>query len=76
MNEAVLQNIEEHALTPEAIEQVVLLSEREDAADQRTPRGLTSCLRVSSSAHRTVPRSSMTPTSPAREESGQTMNAC
>jgi hypothetical protein len=36
MNEAVLQNIEEHALTPEAIEQVVLLSEREDAADQRT----------------------------------------
>ena len=35
MNEAVLQAIEEHALTPEAIEQVVLLSEREDAADQR-----------------------------------------
>jgi hypothetical protein len=31
MNEAVLQAIEEHALTPEAIEQVVLLSEREDA---------------------------------------------
>jgi recombinase-like zinc beta ribbon protein len=36
MNEAVLQAIEEHALTPEAIEQVVLLSESEDAADQRT----------------------------------------
>ena len=36
MNEAVLQNIEEHALTPEAIEQVVLLSERSEAADLRT----------------------------------------
>jgi hypothetical protein len=36
MNEAVLQAIEEHALTPEAIEQVVLLSERTEALDQRT----------------------------------------
>jgi site-specific DNA recombinase len=34
MNEAVLQTIEAHALTPEAIEQVVLLSERDDAREQ------------------------------------------
>jgi hypothetical protein len=34
MNEAVLQAIEEHALTPEAIEQVVALAERDDAREQ------------------------------------------
>jgi len=33
MNEAVLQAIEEHALTPEAIEQVIHLSERDDVTD-------------------------------------------
>ena len=33
MNEAVLQAIEEHALTPEAIEQVIQLSERDDVRD-------------------------------------------
>jgi hypothetical protein len=33
LNEAVLQAIEQHALTPEAIEQVVQLSERDDVAD-------------------------------------------
>jgi len=33
VNEAVLQAIEEHALTPEAIEHVINLSERDDAAD-------------------------------------------
>ena len=36
LNEAVLQAIEEHALTPEAVEQVIQLSEREDVADQQT----------------------------------------
>src|SRR4051812_32771847 len=36
MNEAVLHYIEEHALTPDAIEQVIQLSERDDIADQRT----------------------------------------
>ena len=35
MNEAVLQAIEEHVLTPEAVEQVVALSEREDHAEQQ-----------------------------------------
>jgi hypothetical protein len=35
MNDAVLQAIEEHALTPEAVEQVVLLTERDDARDRR-----------------------------------------
>jgi site-specific DNA recombinase len=35
MNEAVLQAIEEHALTPEAIEQVILLTERDDLRDQQ-----------------------------------------
>jgi site-specific DNA recombinase len=34
MNEAVLQAIEAHALTPEAIEQVILLTERDDAQEQ------------------------------------------
>ncbi len=33
MNEAVLQAIEEHALTPEAIENVIQLSERDDVQD-------------------------------------------
>ena len=33
MNEAVLQAVEEHALTPEAIEQVIHLSERDDATE-------------------------------------------
>ena len=33
MNEAVLQAIEEHALTPEAIEQVVQLTERDEMRD-------------------------------------------
>jgi hypothetical protein len=36
MNEAVLQSIEEHALTPEAIEQVIQLSERDDVRDSQT----------------------------------------
>jgi len=35
VNEAVLQAVEEHALTPEAIELVIHLSEREDTADRR-----------------------------------------
>ena len=35
LNEAVLQAVEEHALTPEAIEQVVQLTEREDVADHQ-----------------------------------------
>jgi site-specific DNA recombinase len=35
MNEAVLQAIEEHALTPEAIELVIHLTERDDVADQQ-----------------------------------------
>ena len=35
MNEAVLQAIEEHALTPEAIEQVILFTERDDIAEQQ-----------------------------------------
>lgn len=35
MNEAVLQAIEEHALTPEAIDQVIQLSERDDVAEQQ-----------------------------------------
>ncbi len=35
MNEAVLQAIEEHALTPEAVEQVIQLTERDDARDQQ-----------------------------------------
>ena len=33
LNEAVVNAIEEHALTPEAIEQVIQLSERNDVAD-------------------------------------------
>jgi hypothetical protein len=35
VNEAVLQAVEEHALTPEAIEQVINLSERDDVADRQ-----------------------------------------
>lgn len=35
VNEAVLQAVEEHALTPQAIEQVVHMSERADMADQQ-----------------------------------------
>ena len=35
MNEAVFQAIEEHALTPEAVEQVVQLTEREDVVEQQ-----------------------------------------
>ena len=35
MNEAVLHAIEEHTLTPEAVEQVVQLTERDDARDQQ-----------------------------------------
>lgn len=33
MNEAVLQAVEEHALTPAAIEQVIRLSERDDVTE-------------------------------------------
>jgi site-specific DNA recombinase len=33
MNEQILQRVEEHALTPEAVELVINLSEREDATD-------------------------------------------
>jgi len=35
MNEAVLQSIEEHALTPEAIEKVIQLTERDDVQEQQ-----------------------------------------
>ena len=35
MNEAVMQAIEEHALTPEAVEQVVALSERDEVPDRQ-----------------------------------------
>ena len=35
MNEAVLQAVEEHVLTPEAIEQVIQLTERQDTPDQQ-----------------------------------------
>jgi hypothetical protein len=35
MNEAVLQSIEEHALTPEAVEQVVALSERDELRERQ-----------------------------------------
>jgi site-specific DNA recombinase len=35
VNEAVLQSIEEHALTPEAIEQVIKLNERNEAREQQ-----------------------------------------
>ena len=35
MNEAVLQAVEQHALTPEAIEQVINLSERDDAPSRQ-----------------------------------------
>ncbi len=35
VNEAVLQAVEEHALTPEAIEQVIGLSERDDVAERQ-----------------------------------------
>jgi hypothetical protein len=34
VNEAVLEAIERHALTPEAVEQVIALTERDDARDQ------------------------------------------
>ena len=34
MNEEVLQAIEEHALTPDAVEQVIRLTERDDAQEQ------------------------------------------
>jgi site-specific DNA recombinase len=36
INDAVLQAIEEHALTPEAIEQVIHLTERDDVAERQT----------------------------------------
>src|SRR5205085_11866419 len=36
LNEAVFQAVEEHALTPEAIEQVIHLSERDDVTELRT----------------------------------------
>ena len=36
MNEEVLQAIEEHALTPEAVERVVQLTERDDVRDRQT----------------------------------------
>ncbi len=35
MNETVLRAVEEHALTPEAIEQVIRLSERDDAQERQ-----------------------------------------
>jgi site-specific DNA recombinase len=35
MNEAVLRAIEEHALTPEAVEQIIRLTERDDAREQQ-----------------------------------------
>ena len=35
INEAVLQAVEEHALTPEAIEQVIHFTERDDVVDQQ-----------------------------------------
>ena len=39
VNEAVLQAVEEHALTPEAIEQVIHLSERDDVTDLQAKLG-------------------------------------
>ena len=39
VNEAVLQAIEEHALTPEAVEQVVQLTERDDVREQQDALG-------------------------------------
>jgi hypothetical protein len=36
MNEAVLVAVEEHALTPEAIEHVITMTERDDVADHQT----------------------------------------
>ena len=39
MNEAVLQAVEEHALTPEAIEQVIHLSERDDVTELQGEAG-------------------------------------
>jgi site-specific DNA recombinase len=36
LNEAILQTVEEHALTPEAIEQVIRLSERDEVAERQT----------------------------------------
>jgi site-specific DNA recombinase len=35
VNEAVLQAVERHALTPDAVEQVILLTERDDVAEQQ-----------------------------------------
>ncbi len=35
INEAVLQTIEQHALTPEAIEQVIRLTERDEVQEQK-----------------------------------------
>jgi hypothetical protein len=35
MNDAVLQAIEAHALTPEAVEQVIALTERDDVRDRQ-----------------------------------------
>ncbi len=35
MNEAVLSAVEEHALTPEAIEQMIQLTERDDAREHQ-----------------------------------------
>ncbi len=36
VNEAVLQAVEEHALTPEAVEQVVQMTERDDAQERQS----------------------------------------
>jgi hypothetical protein len=36
MNEAILQAIEAHALTPEAIESLIRLTEHNEVADQQT----------------------------------------
>lgn len=36
MNEAVLQAVEQHALTPEAVESVIALTERDDRAEMET----------------------------------------
>ena len=35
MNEAVLQSVEEHVFTPEAIEQVIALTERDDLRERQ-----------------------------------------
>ena len=57
LNEAVLQAVEEHALTPEAIEQVIHLSERDDVAE------LQDKLSARAEGHREADRAAASPPS-------------